>query len=61
MCVFFPSTVLLSPVWDLDLGWDWLNTFGDPISLEPVSVHRHVVDLAGGVRGRLYEPLQACS
>lgn len=44
--VFFPSTMLLSPIWDLDLGWD----FGGPASLDPGPVHGDAVNLAGRVR-----------
>lgn len=56
--VFFPSTMLLSPIWDLDLGWDWLTAFGGPVSLDPTPVHGDAIDLAGGVKERLYEPLR---
>lgn len=50
--------MLLSSLWDLDLGWDWLTAFGGPASLDPTPAHGDATDLAGGVRERLSEPLR---
>lgn len=50
--------MLLSPIWDLDLGWDGLAALGGPASLDSTPAHGDAIDLAGGVRERLYEPLR---
>lgn len=38
--------MLLSPIWDLDLGWN----FGGPASLDPGPVHGDAVNFTGRVR-----------